>query len=442
MMRRRRWRSFALLATITLVAAACGGDGDGGGDGGQGFEGEDLSGQTIEVAAIWGEDTGEAQAFAQVIDLFEQQTGATVEYTSTGDDLPTVIGGRIAGGDPPDVAMVGQPGTIADFAAQDALVPLDGTPAADALDANYEASWRELGSVDGTLYAIYFKATNKATVWYNLNVFNDAGVSPPATWEEFLSTAQTISDSGVPPFAIDGASGWVLSDWFENIYLRTAGADMYDQLASHEIPWTDPSVTDALTRMGEVVQSDLLAGGTDGTLQSEFPNSVTVAWADPPGAAIVAEGDFVGGVITTETSGTLGTDADFFEFPAIDGSPSSSVISGDAAVLFNDTPAGQAFIEFLATPDAAAVWAALGGFTSPNKALDPGVYPDEIAARWNEQLANAEAVRFDLSDLQPAAFGATAGQGIWGLLQEFVRNPSDVDGTAQALEDEAAAAFG
>lgn len=440
MMWRRRWRSLALLATMALVAAACGGDG-GGGDG-QGFEGEDLSGQTIEVAAIWGEDTGEAQAFAQVIDLFEQQTGATVEYTSTGDDLPTVIGGRIAGGDPPDVAMVGQPGTIADFVAQDALVPLDGTPAADALDANYEASWRELGSVDGTLYAIYFKATNKATVWYNLNVFNDAGVSPPATWDEFLTTAQTISDSGVPPFAIDGASGWVLSDWFENIYLRTAGPEMYDQLANHEIPWTDQSVKDALARMAEVVQPDLLAGGTDGTLQSEFPNSVTVAWADPPGAAIVAEGDFVGGVITSETSSTLGTDADFFEFPSIDGSPSSSVIAGDAAVLFDDTPAGQAFMEFLATPDAAEVWAALGGFTSPNKALDPSVYPDEIAARWNEQLANAEAVRFDMSDLQPAAFGATAGQGIWGLLQEFVRNPSDIDGTAQALEDEAAAAFG
>ena len=439
MMRGRRWRSFALIGAVALVGAACGDDGGGGG---QGLQADDLSGETIEVAAIWGEDTGEAQSFAEVIALFEQQTGATVEYTSTGDDLPTVIGGRIAGGDPPDVALVAQPGTIADFAAQDALVPLDGTAAADALDANYEPSWRELGSVDGTLYAIYFKATNKATVWYNLNAFNDAGVSPPATWDELLTTAGTISDSGVPPFAVDGASGWVLSDWFESIYLRTAGPEMYDQLANHEIPWTDRSVKDALARFAEVLGSDDLAGGTDGTLQSEFPNSVTVAFADPPGAAMVYEGDFVGGVVSTETSSVLGTDADFFEFPSIDGSPSSSVISGDAAVLFNDTPAGQAFMEYLATPDAAAVWAALGGFTSPNKSLDPSVYPDEIAQRWNEQLANAEAVRFDMSDLQPAAFGATAGQGIWGLLQEFVRDPSDIDGTAQKLEDEAAAAFG
>ena len=41
-----------------------------------------------------------------------------------------------------------------------------------------------------------------------------------------------------------------------------------------------------------------------------------------------------------------------------------------------------------------------------------------------------DSVRYDMSDLQPTEFGATTGQGIWGILIDFLQNPDDVDGTA------------
>lgn len=432
----RRWRGWlALGASLALATAACGG-------GGPAREAPtDLEGQTIEVAAVWGEDTGEATSFADIIAAFEEETGATVTYTSTGDDIATVLGPRVEGGEPPDVAILPQPGLLRDFAARDALQPLDDL-VGDELDANFAPVWRELGTVDDTLYGVWFKAANKSTFWYNIGAFSDAGVEPPATWDELSAAAQTISDSGVTPYAIDGASGWVLSDWFENIYLRTAGAEAYDQLTAHEIPWTDETVTTALSTFAEVLDPVLLAGGTDGTLQSEFPHSVTLVYADPPEAAMMYEGDFVAGVVGSETNAELGTDADFFDFPSIDGSPPGVVGGGDVAVLMKDTEAGRSFIEFLATPEAGEIWAALGGFTSPNKNVDLSVYPDDITRRSAEALTQAESFEFDMSDLQPAEFGGTAGQGIWGLLQEFVRDPSDVDGIAQQLEDAAAAAFG
>jgi alpha-glucoside transport system substrate-binding protein len=39
-----------------------------------------------------------------------------------------------------------------------------------------------------------------------------------------------------------------------------------------------------------------------------------------------------------------------------------------------------------------------------------------------------------MSDLQPAAFGATTGQGEWKLFQDFVSAPSNVNGIASKLE--------
>ena len=91
---------------------------------------------------------------------------------------------------------------------------------------------------------------------------------------------------------------------------------------------------------------------------------------------------------------------------------------------------------------AAQAWAERGGFSSANKNLDPSVYPDEILRKTASAIGEAEVFRFDLSDLQPAAFGATEGQGLWKLFQDFLKNPTDVDGIAQQMEAAAKKAYG
>jgi hypothetical protein len=337
--------------------------------------------------------------------------------------------------------MLPQPGVLRSFADQGDLIEIEDV-AGDEIDQNYGEAAREVGSADGTLYGVWFKAAQKSTVWYNTNVFADAGVEPPATWDELVAAGQTISDSGVEPYSIGGADGWTLTDLFENIYLRTAGPEKYDQLAAHEIPWTDRSVKEALATMADVLENDKIAGGVSGALQADFNTSVTQAFSDPPEGAVVFEGDFVGGIISGETDATVGQDADFFDFPSIDGSENVVVGGGDIAVLLKDSEGGKALIEYLATPEAAEIWAAEGGFISPNTQVDLSAYTDEVSRRAAEALADAgDDVRYDLSDLQPTEFGATTGQGMWGIFQDFVRDPDDVDGTAQKLEAAAKQAY-
>jgi alpha-glucoside transport system substrate-binding protein len=47
-----------------------------------------------------------------------------------------------------------------------------------------------------------------------------------------------------------------------------------------------------------------------------------------------------------------------------------------------------------------------------------------------------------MSDLTPSEFGGTVGQGFWQIMIEFLQDPSDIEGTQQALEEAAAAAYG
>lgn len=400
----------------------------------------DLSGQNIEVAAVW--SAGEQANFEQVLSEFENLTGANVTFTSTGNDIATVLGTRIEGQNPPDVALLPQPGLMRSLVAQNALIPI-GDVVSEELTENFDPVFAELGSVDGTLYGFLWKAANKSTFWYNVPALEDAGVEPPQTWDDLLAAAETMLNSGLTPFSIGGADGWTLTDWFENVYLQTAGPDMYDQLAAHEIPWTDPSVRTALEMLAEIFgNSDWIAQGNSGALQVSFPQSVVQVFSDPPEAAFVFEGDFVAGVIASETEAQLETDADFVPFPSIDGAEGMVVAGGDTAVLLKDTEGGRALMQFLASPQSAEIWVALGGFTSPNRNVDPEAYPNPILARAAEDLVNANEVRFDMSDQMPPAFGATPAQGEWRILQDFLVDPTQIDSIMQQLEDAATSAYG
>jgi alpha-glucoside transport system substrate-binding protein len=432
---RRRFVLLALLALIVpLLAASCGGDDEepAAGDTATAEEEGGVSG-SLSIMGIW---VGpEQESFQAVIDGFtEQNPDAEVNYNPVGDELPTVLSTAVEGGNPPDLAAPAQPGFIQSLVDQDALQPIDF--AEETIRENFGDSGVAIGSFNDQLYGLFFKAGNKSTIWYNVHAYEDAGVEPVESWDDFLQNGETLKAAGIPAYSIGGADGWTLTDLFENIYIRTAGPEMYDQLARHEIPWTDQSVKDALTEMAKVFSDkDNIAGNP---LQVDFETSVSQVFSESPEAAQVIEGAFVPGVVDHQLE--AGTDFDVFEFPAVNDSPPAVVADGNMFVMFTDNPVAQAFIEYVATPEAAEIWAQLGGFASPNQNMDTSVYPDELTQRTAGPIAEAEVIRWDLSDLVPPEFGATTGQGLWKLFQDFVANPDDVDGIAEKMEQAASAA--
>jgi alpha-glucoside transport system substrate-binding protein len=438
-----------LAGTLTFALTACGGDDNkssdtnasGGKESGATVTLPKLNGQSLEIAAVW---TGAEQAnFKKVLAEFEKRTGAKVTFVPAQDPIINFIGSKVAGGKPPDLAMLPQPGAIKQAVDKGWAKPI-GAEAQKELGENYSQGWQDIGKVGGKQYGVYYKAANKSLIWYNAKVFENAGASEPKTWKDLLSTAQTVYDSGVTPFSVGGAEGWTLTDWFENIYLSQAGPQKYDQLAKHQIKWTDPSVKDALTTLAQVWgKKDYVAGGATGALQVDFPSSVTQVFTGgaQPKAGMVYEGDFAQ-VNITQAKAKVGTDAKVFPFPTVGGT-APVVSGGDAAVIFKDSKASQALATFLASPDAATIQAKLGGYLSPNKNVENSAYPNAVQQKIAKALIDSgDNFRFDMSDQAPQAFGGTPGKGEWKDLQDFLKNPQNVAGTQAKLEADASAAYG
>jgi alpha-glucoside transport system substrate-binding protein len=437
-MQQRRRLLLTLLAGLVLalavVAAGCGGDDDGGGGTVEGSE--DVSG-SITLMGIW--VGAEQEAIVGVLDAFgEAYPNVQVEYLPAGDEIVTRLSTALEGGNPPDLATVAQPGAIADFAEAGDIQSLEF--ARDAAVENLGESVVQTGSVDDTLYGVLVKAINKSTIWYNVAAFEEAGIEPPETWDDLIAAADTLNASGIPAYSLAGADGWTITDLFENVYIRTAGVDMYDQLARHEIPWTDQSVKDALTRMGEIYSNDSnIAGGREAALQTDNAGSISRVLTDDPEAAMVIEGDFVPTAVETTLEPETGYNV--FTFPSIDGSAPAVVGAGDFVTMFEDSPAAQALVEYLTSVEAAEQWAERG-IATPNKNVDDSLYPNELVRTTATAIAEAETFRYDLSDLQPSAFGATVGQGLFKLFQDFLATPEDIDGVTQQMEEAAQDAFG
>ncbi|HEX3784998.1 MAG TPA: carbohydrate ABC transporter substrate-binding protein [Pseudonocardiaceae bacterium] len=398
--------------------------------------GLNLKGDTIQVAGVW---SGAEQAdFQQVLQAFENETGATVQYTSDGDNLPTVLQTKVAGKNPPNIAFLAQPGSIAQFAKEGALKPLPAN-VQQTVKQHQATSWNAFATVDNQPYGVYFDASDKSVVWYNAKSFSSLGAQPPTTWSQFVTLSSQLADAGITPMSVGAADGWVLTDWFEQVYLQTAGAADYDKLGAHQIPWTDPTVTKALQVLQQYLgQNRLIAGGDAGALQTDFPTSVVNTFSPSPKAAMVYEGDFVATTIQSSTDAKVGTDAKIFPFPQIGSAKPGVETGGDAAVAFTNDKATMALMNFLATPQAGAIFAKTGGFLSPDKDIPLSDYPNDITRTMEQQLlAAGNNIVFDMSDQAPPAFGATKGSGEWQDLENFLANTSDINGAEKALEADA-----
>ncbi|MCX7854948.1 MAG: ABC transporter substrate-binding protein [Anaerolineae bacterium] len=393
---------------------------------------------TITVLGVWGGD--ERVAFQDAVAPFSQQTGIGVAFEGT-RDLAAVLTTRVEAGNPPDIAILPNPGQLYELAAAGHLVPLDSFMDVNQIAADYGQSWVDLASYDGHLYGIFYKVAIKSLVWYNPKAFQEKGYQVPTTWDELIALSDQIVADGGTPWCIGlesgAASGWPGTDWIEDIMLRTAGPEVYDKWVNHEIPWTDPAVKRAWELFGQVARNEQYVwGGTTGVMSTNFGDSPRPLFDTPPGCYMHRQASFITGFFPEGVK--AGEDYNFFTLPPIDsqwGVP--ALIAGDVIVMLNDTPEVRQFVQYLAGPEPQEIWAGKGGFISANKNVSLDAYPDDLTRNMAKAIVEAKVARFDGSDLMPAAVGAGS---FWTGVMDYVGGKG-LDAVLQAIETSAQDAY-
>ena len=398
-------------------------------------ESESSSGSTKKQVTILGVIIGEQQKkLEQALAPFTEQTGIEIVYEGT-DTFATTLPIRVDSGNPPDLAMFPQPGLMADFAREGKLIPLKNFMTPEQLQEAYADSWLELGSVDDTLYGVWYRASVKSLVWYNPKVFEKNGYEIPKTWAEMLDLSDRLVAEGKTPWCLGmesgDSTGWVGTDWVEDIMLRTAGAENYDRWIRHEIPFTDNSVKNAFETFGKIVRNeDYVYGGIVGVLSTPFGDSIQGLFGDNPSCYLHRQANFIASFLPENIN--QAEDVAIFPLPSINSEQGLPIlVAGDVFAMFQDTPEARKLMEYLASEVPHEIAAGLGGYISPQKNIDLGLYPDELTKKQAQILADAEVIRFDGSDMMPGAVGTGT---FWSGIVDYVGG-TDINTVLQSIED-------
>jgi alpha-glucoside transport system substrate-binding protein len=424
----RRWPILSLPISVALVLAACttATPSPGGGATGSPVAGG-LSGE-IRVVHAWAGAEGEA--FQAVVDGFTgQNPDVTVNLVQVPfDDLNSQMVQQFAAGTPPDVVST-LPGLIRTLAAQDLLMPLDDVWDEWVDGGEYSQSLRDIASVEGTSYGVWFKGNVNGLIWHLNATMDELGASDPTSWDDFTALLdQVASDTDLQPFAVGAADVWVPTQWSDAFLAKVAGPDVFNGLIDGSVSWDDPAVVEAFQTLDDFMQSywptDALdVGFTDANCQ----------WASEGIAAFQNQGAFVNLTTPANCGEDLDpeTDFTFFEMPAPNDEFSDvHFVSGDlfsVAKATQNPDAAKAFARYLGSAEAQAIWAELGGFIAPNASTDPSVYPTENDRLAAELFTSGRAV-YDLDDAIGGEIQTVEREELKNLIRDH-----DVDAFIQAM---------
>lgn len=380
-----------------------------------------LEGTTVTIFGAFVDE--DARRFEQALRPFVAATGIEVEYEGSGD-FETLVVVRTEGGTPPDIAAFPQPGLFEDLADFAVRVRED---IEEIKNEQFDSGWVELVTVDGEMKAVVYRGNIKSLVWYNPGQFERFGYEIPETWDAMLELSDLMVEDGFTPWCVgiesSAATGWVITDWVEDILLRTAPPETYDAWVRHDIPFDDPAIVNALELAGEIILNpDYVFGGTDAVLTTPFgdaPDGLFPAEGQDPNCFLHRQASFIPAFFPDGVEIAPEGDAWAFYLPGIDEEFGNPVLTaGDLYAPFADRPEVMEVLKYLALPLSQEIWAAQGGFVPPNFTHSFDVYPTELDRLFAVLLAEADVTRFDGSDMMPGAIGAGA---FWTAATEWVR---------------------
>ena len=396
-----------LLVILSMIAVACGGSS---------LEGEEV----FITGALVGND---AAGFQQNFDSFTEETGIIVSFQGS-DNFEQEIQIQMESGDTPDIALFPQPGGVVDAAQRGYLVALEDVGVdLDEYKANFSEYIVGLGTVDGIAYGGAHAFNLKSIVWYQPAEFEARGYSVPETWDEMIALADQIVSEGMNPFCVgmysNGASGWLATDWMEDIMLRTGeGTVTYDKWVNHEIPFNDPVVQNAATLLSQIMHTEgYVVGGTDAIVSTYFGNAQDPMFEKDangnPGCFMHRQASFITSFWPEAAQAGAGTETTVFPFPAMDdGLPKAALGGGDMFAVFTEgNEAVNAVVEYMLSDNffAAAAQRPDNSRIYGHVQFDSSLYSKDITRVLADAITGAlaeNAFRFDASDLMPPEVGA------------------------------------
>ncbi|MCC5973462.1 MAG: extracellular solute-binding protein [Rubellimicrobium sp.] len=243
-------------------------------------------------------------------------------------------------------------------------------------------------TVDGRIHMVPLSIDVTNTIWYSVEIFEEYGLTPPETWDEFLTVITTLREAGETPIVTGNSDLWPLGNWASHVAARVVPADAFDAAFRQEMTFTEAGFLRGLELMEELHQAgafnrDMQGLGADPGMAAFFQGAAAM---HPIGSWLIglavdmADDDFEFGQFDTPL---IDPDAD---------APGSAIGTMTGLIVHARSANADAaieFLKFLTTPEMQVIWSE-GGALSPVDDVEADIDPklQEMA----DLLADADAM--------------------------------------------------
>ena len=250
-----RWLLIASLVVIALVVGACGTPAPPPPP----EETAPAAAGSVEIFSWWTAG-GEAEGLNAMYKVFDARYPEVEIINATvaggaGMEAKAVLATRMQAGDPPDNFQVHAGHELIDTW----VVAEKMEPVTFIFDENnwlevYPPGVIEILSSGGDIWSVPVNIHRSNVLWYNKQVLEDNGLTPPASLDEFFGAAETLEAAGVTPLAVGDSGVWVDIHVFESLLLATLGPDAYRGLWDGTTDWNGSGVTEALQAFADMTE--------------------------------------------------------------------------------------------------------------------------------------------------------------------------------------------
>jgi glucose/mannose transport system substrate-binding protein len=286
------------------------------------------AGGELEIFSWWTAG-GEAEGLNAMYEVFEEENPNVEIINATvaggaGSNAKAVLATRMQAGDPPDSFQVHAGHELIDsWVKADKMEPVTFIFEDNGWLDVYPEDVIDILSHEGEIWSVPVNIHRSNVLWYNKAVFEENGLEPPMTFDEFFAVAEALEGAGVTPLALGDNGIWTATHLMESVLLGVLGPDGYRGLWTGETDWNSAKVgiaLDTFKRMMDYVNEDHAALSWDQAAQlvADGDAAMTVMgdWAEGYFKSIGLEPDVdFGYVPSPDTQGTFMMLSDSFGLP-------------------------------------------------------------------------------------------------------------------------------
>ncbi len=250
------------------------------------------------------------EADAKAVEMFQEDhpNYEIVHSTVAHEDFKQAIRAYLTASTPPDVLTWFAGNRARFFIDNDQVMDISDVWEEQGWNESYPKGFRAMSSVDGKQYFLptswYWWA-----VYYRTDIFEEYGLEPPETWEEFMTVCETLKENDITPLAIGTKYRWTAAAWFDYLNMRINGPEFHINLMLGKESYDDPRVGEVFDYWRTLLDNEYFLEDAAAYSWSEALEPMIAG-----DAAMYLMGDFIRDSLPEETEAKL----DFFRFPIID----------------------------------------------------------------------------------------------------------------------------